>query len=331
MSLQMEDLKEDKIFLGDQDKDEVPEEDQVPEPTKWRWLCRPMNLVWQSEPGDYIKSYLPKIMFIHLKLFPYWPCISLLIASLPLFNWYIAPYLPHPHRTIQIIFNLAYIHCAINFLIVHFMHPGFLPWNWALTKKSKYTDDELRDGYGVFTEQRDWCRSHSKPARSCYSQTYGFIVVRGDHDCVWINNWVGIRNHRYFMLAVYSGSILSFIYTYCVIRLWFLGEIHVHKIIFYFYAAYFGWGCYVHTGQAILQTYHTYWNVTQNEIYKGISSKKSPYNRGCLNNFEEICGTRKFIFLWWLPIPIPKVIDGLSYAYHPDAEEEENAPFIPTF
>ena len=37
------------------------------------------------------------------------------------------------------------------------------------------------------------------------------------------------------------------------------------------------------------------------------------YNKGCIKNFEEVCGPIKYIMLWPLPIPLPLSTDGFSF------------------
>jgi len=51
--------------------------------------------------------------------------------------------------------------------------------------------------------------------RSRHCGTCNQCVERFDHHCPWINNCIGINNHKYFMIFV-SVLILNIITTFCL-------------------------------------------------------------------------------------------------------------------
>lgn len=51
--------------------------------------------------------------------------------------------------------------------------------------------------------------NHSKLRFASFSKTSGRFVIRADHICGWISNWVGKRNHKQFILFTLYGGILS--------------------------------------------------------------------------------------------------------------------------
>jgi hypothetical protein len=68
-------------------------------------------------------------------------------------------------------------------------------------------------------------------------------------------------------------------------------------------------------------------NMTSLEVLKGTwKGKKNPYDRGnCLENWEEVCGSKKFLPLWLCPIPLAGGSDGFNYGV---GGEVESTPFL---
>jgi hypothetical protein len=70
-------------------------------------------------------------------------------------------------------------------------------------------------------------------------------------------------------------------------------------------------------------------NVTVIEnIRDAWATRRNPYRRDCLTNYEEVCGARAWLPLWCCPIPLPRIQDGFGYDL---AEgDEERRAFLPT-
>ena len=233
-----------------------------------------------------------------LSFFPFWICFAILAGHIPVFTRCILPFVEASvWRTVYgVLMGLT----MVSYLATHFLDPGMLPWTWSETQKRKYSSQEFRDGIASTEEQFVWAYGHQQPARAAFSRRYGFFVLRGDHDCWWVNNFVGINNQRYFLLSLLFSSLLT-VYT-DVIGLGVLAN-HRHemtkKVIWtaVLYHIPSTWmGCV-----AIFQLYSQVRNVTKNvTLFELIASQadmvQPVWDRGCFNNWEEVCGSR-----WFLP------------------------------
>jgi hypothetical protein len=111
--------------------------------------------------------------------------------------------------------------CIILFLWSYFaamcMDPGFLPYTWVTTQKTQYTWQEQLSGLAIHSDQIQFAKSH-KPPFASFSKQSGRFVIRADHICIWIANWVGQRNHKQFTLLLVWGlaSALS-LHGWCLL------------------------------------------------------------------------------------------------------------------
>lgn len=256
--------------------------------------------------------------------FPFWACLFFQVYSAKSF-----------HENVLQILNINWLYpvyyiplfgCLINYVITHFKNPGVLPWNWSETQKKSYTSAEMRNGIASRIEQFEWAAQHPIPARAAFSRRWGFWILRGDHDCFWVNNWIGIGNHRYFLSATIFGTFLFlsdlFISVYAMFTIWSSIPRRWNFILTNFGVIYIG---LVNVNQMLVQIR----NVSRNDtIYERLVVKSDPdapsrWDRGCWSNWEEVCGPRKYCLLWLLPIPLPAKEDGFGFA-----SDTENAPFL---
>ena len=97
-------------------------------------------------------------------------------------------------------------------------NPGFLPYNWIETRRAWYSWEELLGGTAVTREQAMFAKDpQNRPPGCSFSTSFGRYVIRADHICGWIANWVGKCNHKQFMLMnmwgpLYAFSLFAFIW-----------------------------------------------------------------------------------------------------------------------
>jgi hypothetical protein len=87
--------------------------------------------------------------------------------------------------------------------------PGYLPFDWAQTQRTKYGWDELMAGTTTTQAQREYVAAVPRPPGCSFSRSSGRYVIRADHICGWIANWVAKRNHKHFILFMWWGALTA--------------------------------------------------------------------------------------------------------------------------
>ena len=121
---------------------------------------------------------------------------------------------------VRIFCTLCFLFSLVMFLWSYFaavlMDPGFLPYDWFATQRTKYSYQEQLEGLAINFNQIGYAESHQRPVGSCFSRTFGRFVLRPDHVCGWVANWIGKRNHKQFILLLFWGGIFSLLL--CIFR-----------------------------------------------------------------------------------------------------------------
>ena len=209
-----------------------------------------------------------------------------------------------------------FINLLLSYLMIIIKGPGYIPFNWQLSRKKDYTWTEQMNNFAIYQEQAQYARLSARPPRASFSIEARRFVLRADHFCLWTNSWIGFKNQRYFILFTFWG----FIYCLGWIGLhyfWFLKVFrpfkiqHIFSLIAFLPILYGTYFSFLHLITSLRNLAH---NITITEKYKKADVNR--FNKGCFGNFEEICGKKSCFLCWVFPFcPVPLVIDGFYSEY----------------
>jgi len=233
----------------------------------------------------------------------------------------------------MLMFNLFWGMALWSYLCAHLADPGVVPESWRSFVA------QAGQGLTVVTARLEWqpgkatmCKRCEcpRPERTHHCHVCGVCVLRMDHHCPWINNCVGFRNYKQFLLLV-AYCILSALVALvtsapqllaCTTELWRLvsntpeeglglelGDI-VTALVFGIVALVFlalllpMFG--THTVLAVQ-------NMTSIESHYDDEYVRNPFDlRSAIANLEQVLGVRGWD--WLLPIePRQQLSDGIAF------------------
>ena len=121
---------------------------------------------------------------------------------------------PRSHIALAVVSSVVICFFGVMFMWSYFaavcMDPGYLPFNWIETQRFWYSWQDQLTGLAATEEQVLWARERrNRPPGCSFSTSAGRYVIRADHICGWISNWVGKRNHKQFMLMNFWGTLYA--------------------------------------------------------------------------------------------------------------------------
>jgi hypothetical protein len=210
------------------------------------------------------------------------------------------------------VYLFALLNVTISYCSLIIIGPGYLPFNFSVRQKFS-RDLPWRDQlatFAVYDEQERFAKCNPRPPRACFSRTARRFILRADHFCIWTESWVGLDNHRYFILMT-MWALLYVLIWYGLHYWWVLHFMPWHWThlvslcsgalllpVLYLSTFYFAKG---------------FWqlckNITQIEEWK--HSTDSRFDLGCFGNFAEVCGPKYCCCFWPCPfIPLWPMEDG---------------------
>ncbi|KAL0452138.1 UNVERIFIED_CONTAM: putative pentatricopeptide repeat-containing protein [Sesamum latifolium] len=108
----------------------------------------------------------------------------------------------------SLIFSFSTFMCMFAFVACLLSDPGGVPSGYLPdVEDSQGPDHELKKS-GAQLRQCDKCSGH-KPPRAHHCRVCRRCVLRMDHHCSWINNCVGQKNYKPFLLLLFYATVAS--------------------------------------------------------------------------------------------------------------------------
>lgn len=124
-------------------------------------------------------------------------------------------------KTLTVLFFYFWANSLANFILCATTDPGCLPRNIHLTDTNNLLSIPqeynqiitLPATNNANSIQLKYCRTCRiwRPPRSFHCSQCGSCISTQDHHCIWMNNCIGRRNYRFFLLFLTSTIIASFL------------------------------------------------------------------------------------------------------------------------
>ena len=276
----------------------------------------------------YHKYFVPQInkYFIEhweiTKCFPIF-VISTLISSYIIFLLINGPLL-HLSFSVYFIETSLFILFLISYIQTIIEGPGYLPFYYPA--RSSYKDrgiNENLSGMVTTREQEEYVKNnkHKLPKRAHFFHSARRIVIRPDHYCDWVASFIGKKNYKLFFLFNFYGfayCAIHVITTLFCIRFCLDKKIFsIILLIFIFYSL-LGFFFMLYTLSVILSCCV---EITQNVTEWETLSKPNVLwdTSNCISNWEEIFGSIRKWYTWFIPIGAFHGVDEYELVYGKDA------------
>ncbi|KAI3470491.1 hypothetical protein Pfo_027154 [Paulownia fortunei] len=225
----------------------------------------------------------------------------------------------------SLIFSFLACLCVFSFLVCVLTDPGGVPSGYVPdVEENQVPDQEIKRSV-VHPRHCDKCSAH-KPPRAHHCRVCRRCVLRMDHHCAWINNCVGHRNYKSFLLLVFYATVASIysaiVITSCAFKNdWDSTGGHPVKS-FHVGCGLMSVGLSLMLGTLLVwHIYLTSHNMTTIEYHEGKRAawlaRKSglgyhhPYDVGSYKNITLVLGPDMLKWLW--PTAVGHIKDGLSF------------------
>ena len=266
----------------------------IPEDTKWNlihnFLCLPISKI------DGTNKYFIKYWEIMIPL----PSFVIFLIIISIISYFFTIF--NRLKDYKLFFTIEIFFFLILFLISYFStmcsDPGYLPFNWIKTQKTKYDWQEILSGKAITTEQIEFAKKY-KPNFASFSTFSGLYIIRADHICGWVANWIGKRNLKFFILQNLYGSI------YCISLIIFRNfyinyNIKLSNYIYYLsiFSAIFE---YLFAFILIMTFFGDLLMISENQTQISQFKNIKTENIGFYESMKEVFGEKNF-FCWFCPI-----------------------------
>ena len=236
--------------------------------------------------------------------------VYVLITILALYDLFAFPAPTLGRGLFCAIFIVSTLCLSISYFMVIARGPGYLPFNYRTNPSTRWED--LMSSIVVYKEQEAYARDHPGPPRSAFTRHAKRFVLRADHHCQWMESWIGIRNHRHFMLTLVWAIV--YIAVWYSMHAWFYKRMfspfhwtHVASLVV---MALLLIPLLISVNQLVRSMRDLARNITMRERVK--KYRAEAYDKGCFNNYAEVCGEKRYCCLWvWPCFPLEPVENGM--------------------
>lgn len=259
----------------------------------------------------YILGMFPVFFVLSIVIYTYY--VFVFVLSVPLIS-------QQPWRLVSLfLYHVVLFFFLWSFLGTVFTDPGGIPNDF---EERGYNPIQSKDG----SNRRRECSKCGKPKpdRSHHCSICKRCILKMDHHCPWVNNCVGWRNYKAFVLfltytvllsAVVSLSSLDWLFSNVFQRQMDMREVQI--VITFFIAAVFGLGLVFFAGahyRLVLK------NRTTIEDLDSRGAADHPWDLGKRANWRQVFGER----VWEWPFPVPPRGDGLHFPHRSQTNSDRH-------
>lgn len=225
----------------------------------------------------------------------------------------------HTHATIITLFGIWLdINLFFNYYSASLVGPGHPPATFEEARLIQLASDPELDEGMLYR----FCRKCNcvKPMRTHHCSICKRCVLKMDHHCPWINNCVGWKNHKHFILflAYLCSGSLFFLVTSADLAVRALSGYNTS--FQYTLSAVLCMSAFLATGMFLLWSlYLLATNQTTIEFYDAACTKeksrmrvRKPFDLGVMANFRSVFGNKSIPY-WFTPNHELPQGDGLIY------------------